>query len=200
MKKNRSQIFVALLVVAMSTFLTVSAFAADEKMVVEVDGSKIVNYSDVVPINYVHGDDFLGRWEDAEFDNTPTIYPNAIQPQSSSLLFSMTATNVQDFLVTGSNKEFSRGSLSKGYLKITGNLTNSYSSDAFVRIGGCWYDSSSNEFVRDGYSELTADGSYISESISKNSFVPDMMLRGFIKNISGVGSVSGTLHFYNSSN
>lgn len=63
---------------------------------------------------------------------------------------------------------------------------NSYSKNAYVRIGGCWYNSITGTWEKDGYREVSANGN-IRVSIPKSEFVPDMMLRGFIKNISGVG-------------
>lgn len=192
--KRLASLFLALVI---STFLMAPAFASETKTIVDVDSSELIDYSDVLPVTPVHGEDFLGRWDDAEFDNSPTVMPNEIMPRSSSLLFSMKATNVQDLLVTGSEKEFARSDLTRDGLLITGTLKNSYSTSAIVRVGGCWYDSINDEFVKDGYREVEADGS-IRVSIPKSEFVPDMMLRGFIKNVSGVGTISGYLYFYNS--
>lgn len=53
----------------------------------------------------------------------------------------MRATEVEDFVRTSSDKEFSRADLTRGYLRITGDIMNSYSKNATVRIGGCWYNS-----------------------------------------------------------
>lgn len=195
--KKVSRVLSMVLTVAMMALLSVSAFAADEKVVVDVDGNGIVNYDDV--LIGIYGEDFLCREEDAIEDDSPSVFPEGIQPFAVTQLFSMRATEVEDFVRTSSDKEFSRADLTRGYLRITGDIMNSYSKNATVRIGGCWYNSITGVWEKDGYREVAANGN-IRVSIPKSEFVPDMMLRGFIKNISGVGTVSGNLYFYNSDN
>ena len=70
----------------------------------------------------IYGEDFLCRGEDAIIDDSPSVFPEGIQPFAVTQLFSMRATEVEDFVYTSSNKEFSRADLTRGYLRITGDI------------------------------------------------------------------------------
>lgn len=195
-KKLTSLLLAMTLALSLAAVSVSAADDKDDKVIVPVDGSMLVDYEDVLPA-YPHGDDFLCYWEDAVFDDSDDE-EDPVSPQATTFtrLFSMTATSVEDLLCTGPTKEFTNNSLSKGYLKIIGTLRNNYSLDADMRVGGCWYDGSTSTFVSAGYCELTAHGDF-SVTIARSKFPSGQSYRGFIKNLAQVGEISGSCGFYN---
>ena len=196
-KKLTSLLLAMTLALSLAAVSVSAADDKDDKVIVPVDGSMLVDYEDVLPA-YPHGDDFLCYWEDAVFDDSDDE-EDPVSPQATtySRIFSMKVNSVEDFLCTGPEKEFSQSTLTRGYLKMIGTLKNSYSTEAYMRVGGGWYDGLTGTFVRAGSIETTASGDF-SYSIWKGEFPPDMMCRGFVKNISGIGTISGNVSFYNS--
>lgn len=197
MNKTR-RVFAMLLTLAMAMALCVTGFAAEmgagsetattgDKVIVPLNTEDIVDFSDVIsempPV-------VLGTMDTAEYDNSPNR-----QTRASGHLFSMTANAVYDLLVTGSAKTFKEADLVNNYLYINGNLSHSQGTSARIKIGGCYYDSSSGEYVADVYTYVNAG--VVSTTISTRfSIAKEYTHRGFIKNDAGVGYVSGELDFY----
>lgn len=190
MKRTIRRVAGVFLTVALCMAMSVSAFAADgigKKVIIPLNPEDIVEYAEVLaempPV-------VLGTPAMAEVDNSPNI-----QTRASGFLFSMKATGVQDLLVTGSSKTFVNADLSNNYLHITGNLTHTKGSSASIKIGGCYYDASSGNYIADVYDYVYAGN--ISSTIStRYAIAKEYTHRGFIKNQSGTGSVSGNLSFY----
>ena len=189
MKKMIERVAVAIMSMVLCMAMSVAAFATEEKTIVPLNPENIVEYADVLtempPV-------VLGTPDMAEFDNSPNI-----QTRASGFLFSMKATSVKDLLVTGSAKTFVEADLDNGYLYITGNLKHSNGTDATIKIGGCYYDASSGNYIADLYDSVKA-GEITSTINTKYAIAKEYTHRGFIKNQAGVGSVSGNLSFYSS--
>lgn len=190
MKRTIRRVVGGFLTVAVCMAMSVSAFAiggTDEKVIVPLNPEDIVEYAEVLaempPV-------VLGTPAMAEIDNSPNI-----QTRASGFLFSMKATGVQDLLVTGSAKTFVDADLSNNYLYITGNLTHTKGSSATIKIGGCYYDASSGNYIADLYSYVY-EGDISSTINTQYVIAKEYTHRGFIKNQSGTGSVSGNLSFY----
>lgn len=186
MKKIQS-VVAMLLTVALCMVMNVSAFATGEKVIKPLNPEDIVEYSEVLlempPVA-------LGTPDVVEYDNSPNI-----QTRASDFLFSMTATGVQELLVTGSSKTFTYYDLDNGDLYITGKLEHSYGADATIKIGGCYYDAGSGYYIADVY-DYVYEGNISSTIDTRLAIARDYTHRGFIKNQAGVGSVSGNLSFY----
>lgn len=187
MKKTTGKIVSVLLAMVLCVAMSVSAFAADEKVIVPLDPESIVEYSEVLaempPV-------ILGSPDMVEYDNSPNI-----QTRASGLLFSMTAKSVSNLLVTGSAKTFTESDLDNGYLYITGNLEHSMGDSATIKIGGCWYNANTGLYVADLYTYVY-EGEVEETIKTQFAIAKEYTHRGFIKNQAGVGTVSGDLNFY----
>lgn len=185
--KMKKTIGTMLLTVALCMAMSVSAFATDEKVIMPLNPEDIVEYSEVLaempPV-------VLGTPDMAEFDNSPNI-----QTRASGFLFSMRATGVNNLLVTGSSKTFVESDLNNGYLYITGNLNHSEGANATIKIGGCYYDANSGNYIADLY-DYVSKGTISSTISTQYAIAKEYTHRGFIKNQDGSGSVSGNLSFY----
>lgn len=107
----------------------------------------------------------------------------------------MHANAVYELLVTGNEKTFTDYDLVNDYLYIDGHLSHSYGSKAQIKIGGCYYDANRGIYVADLYAYVYEGD--ISEKIStRYAIAKEYVHRGFIKNQSGAGYVSGDLSFY----
>lgn len=107
----------------------------------------------------------------------------------------MRATGVNNLLVTGSSKTFVESDLNNGYLYITGNLNHSEGANATIKIGGCYYDANSGNYIADLY-DYVSKGTISSTISTQYAIAKEYTHRGFIKNQDGSGSVSGNLSFY----
>ena len=119
-------------------------------------------------------------YEDAKHPNE-ALTTRAI---TKSELFSFTLNNVSDIVATYTNKTVSRSSLSNGYLRMEGTITNT-SNSKDVRIGLC-VSNASGDYVSKLSSDsfATNEWDYVTWPKSK---VPTTECRAFVKNISANG-------------
>ena len=154
----------------------------------------IVDYKDII-----FAEEVLGTSADVVYDNTPSFSTAGSDNIRGSLLFSMTAAGVTDsLLVTSPTKSFYKSALTNGYLKIAGTLNNPGYDGEYIKVGACYYDSASDEFISATYDYFLA-GTYARALFPQSDFLVSTQYRGFIKNSAAIGSVSGSLRFYNSS-
>lgn len=188
MKKAVQRVATVIVAVAMCMTLCVPVFASTEKKVVPLDPENIVEFSDILvdmpPI-------ILGTPDMAEYDNSPNI-----QSRASGLLFSMKATGVKELLITGASKTFVEADLPNDYLYISGDLEHTFGSTATIKVGGCYYDNVSGNYIADLY-DYVYGPSFFTKIMTRLAISKEMTHRGFIKNQAGVGSISGDISFYN---
>ena len=187
MNKTTGRVAAGFLAVVLCMALSVSAFAADEKIIVPLNPDDIVEYTEVV--SQMPTID-LGTPDTIIFDNSPNIMTRA-----SGFLFSMTANSVQDLLVTGSAKTFKNSDLDNGYLHITGNLNHTKGASAKIKIGGCYYNSATGTYKADVYT-FVYEGDIAKTISTRYTIAQEYTHRGFIKNEYGSGIVSGDLSFW----
>ena len=169
--------------------------AIDDKSVKNVDASTIIDYQYVMPL--YDDDDIVGSLEDAIQENSTT---NPDDLTAIGFIFSMTANNLGPnyLLHTTGSKYFYQSSLSYGNLRILGQLTDTSGQHFEVKVGGCWYNPTSNLFIADNSTyQYVYTGGSVWITIPKSYFHAEQMYRGFIKHFESAGEVSGTISFYN---
>lgn len=188
MKRTTRNVVAILLAVAMCMVMSASAFATEEKVIVPLNPEELVEYYEVLsempPVD-------IGTPETAEYDNSPNI-----QTRASGFLFSMEAKAVHDLLVTGAEKTFTDYDLDNGYLHITGHLEHTEGPDAKIKIGGCWYNSTTGTYKADLYKYVYASKDIGVTIPTLLAIAKEYTHRGFIKNEYGEGIVTGNLSFY----
>lgn len=187
MKSKMMKLFALMLTMVLCVAMSVPTFAADEREVVPMDPDELVEYYEVMaempPI-------VIGTPDTVQYDDSPNI-----QTRASGFLFSMTAGEVYDLLVTPPNKTFTDNDLDNGYLYITGNLDHSMSASASIKIGGCWFDAARGVYEADLYDFVTS-GSVSSTINTRFAIAKEYTHRGFIGNEDGFGYVTGNLSFW----
>lgn len=196
--KKTQKVFALFLTMVLALALCVPAFASEtsngsehtangRKVIVPLNPDDIVEFTEVLSAMPVID---LGTPDAAEFDNSPNI-----QTRASGFLFSMKAGEVHDLLITGADKTFTYYDLADDYLYITGNLSHTMGSDALIKIGGCYYDSSAGIYRADAY-KFVNPGTISAPINTRYSFVREDTHRGFIRNEVGQGYITGNLSFY----
>lgn len=184
----KKRVVALILSLCMCLSLCCTTFATDEKVIVPLNPEDIVEYTEVLA---AMPPTVLGTADMAKFDNSPNI-----QTRASGFLFSMRAEAVYELLITGAEKTFVEADLSNGYLYISGTLSHTVSSNALMKIGGCWYKATSGDYIADVYDYVYPGTISSTIDIPQYSFAKEKTHRGFIKNIAGSGYISGNLYFY----
>lgn len=189
MKKTILRATTVIMAVVLCLLVSVPALASDAKEIVPLNPEDVIEFSEVLtPMPNID----LGTPDMAEFDNTPNI-----QTRASGLLFSMTAAEVHELLITGSEKVFFDYHLKNKYLYISGNLNHTYSQNSSIKIGGCWYKAVSGIYKADLYTNVYPGTVSVTIDVPSYDYAKDREHRGFIKNLESNGYVTGTLFFYN---